>query len=118
MALDYQWYNDPRDKATLTRFSFLGDQWKNNIAIKAVYSHDGNTVGDYETPAAYGTAIGYFKVVDPSTAKAIYKLKLEPLYSPDRQQWKTSLSYYDDNWAWFGIALSQNALPNLAVENN
>ena len=36
--------------------------------------------------------------------------------NPDKQQWKNALSYYDDNWAWFGIALTQHALPNLAAD--
>ena len=32
---------------------------------------------------------------------------------PDFQDWKTPLGYYDDNWAWFGIALYNNFLDDL-----
>lgn len=118
LALDYEWYKDERAKNILSKYEFLADQWKENQKIKTVYSHDGSVIGDYETPAAYGTAIAYFKVVDPNTADEIYKLKLQTLYNPDRQQWNESLAYYDDNWAWFGIALMQNGLPNIAEDNN
>lgn len=118
LALDYQWNKDPRDKAVLENYSFLQATWNQDKSLKAVYKHDGNVNDNYETPAMYGGSIGYYLVVHPDTAKAVYKQKLQTLYSPDRQQWKIKLSYYDDNWAWFGIALSQNALPNLASINN
>lgn len=118
LTLDYQWNKDPRDKKVLENYGFLQDTWNKNKSLKAVYKHDGTINDNYETPAMYGGAIGYFMVVHPETAKEVYKQKLQTLYSPDKQQWKISLSYYDDNWAWFGIALSQNALPNLAAMNN
>ena len=120
LALDYQWNKDPRDKALLENFKFLGDMWEKTGALQAVYSHDGTVAsnGNYETPAMYGTAMGYFTVVDKDEANAVYNLKLQPLYSPDKQSWKSPLAYYDDNWAWFGIALYQDQLPNLAVISN
>jgi hypothetical protein len=53
--------------------------------------------------------------MDPSDAKQIYKTKLQTLYSPDQQAWKAPApGYYEDNWAWFGIALTQGALPNIS----
>jgi endoglucanase len=118
LALDYQWFKDPRDKAVLNQFGFLNQQWQKNQSIKAMYAHDGAVVGNYESPAMYGGAIGYFTVIHPATAQKIYQLKLQTLYSPDKQEWNTSLNYYDDNWAWFGIALTQHALPNLAEINH
>jgi hypothetical protein len=54
-------------------------------------------------------------VEDPRLAVRIYQEKLQTLYSPDKQSWRQNLAYYDDNWAWFGLALSQKALPNLTT---
>lgn len=118
LALDYEWFKDPRDKQTLENFKFLNEQWQQNQSLRAVYGHNGTTVGNYETPAMYGGAIGYFNIVNPVHAREVYDQKLQSLYSQDRQQWKNPLSYYDDNWAWFGIALTQHELPNLAAINN
>jgi endo-1,4-beta-D-glucanase Y len=115
LALDYTWYHDPRDQQTLSKFSYLKTLWQKNHSLDAVYAHDGSVVGNYQAPAMYGATIGYFIVEDPSDAKSVYQNKLQTLYSPDKQTWKTSLSYYDDNWAWFGLALTQGALPNLTT---
>ena len=117
LALDYNWFKDPRDKEVLSHYSFLEDAWNKNHMLSAIYAHDGTVKADYEAPPAiYGGTIGYFVVMHPDTAKQIYQSKLNSLYDPDGQKWKTELGYYDDNWAWFGLALTQNALPNLTSE--
>jgi endo-1,4-beta-D-glucanase Y len=113
LALDYEWFKDPRDKAVLAQFAYLHDQWQQNHKLDTVYAHSGSVIGDYETPAMYGASIGYFMVADPTDARAVYTDKLTTLYSPDLQGWKNKMGYYDDNWAWFGLALYQGALPNL-----
>ena len=118
LALDYSWYKDPRAKEVMSNFVFLKQEWERDKDLEAVYSHEGKVVGDYEVPAMYGGAIGYFNVMEPDLADDVYEQKLQTLYSPDKQQWKIPLSYFDDNWAWFGIALSQDELPNLAEINN
>jgi endoglucanase len=64
----------------------------------------------------YGGTIGYFILSASSTAADIYSRKLAFLYDPGADKWKEPLSYYDDNWAWFGIALYNNLLPNLAAQ--
>jgi endo-1,4-beta-D-glucanase Y len=115
LALDYNWFKDPRDKQTLSHFGFLKQFWDHTHVLNAVYAHNGTVVASYESPAMYGAAIGYFDVMDPSDAKQIYKTKLQTLYSPDQQAWKAPApGYYEDNWAWFGIALTQGALPNIS----
>ena len=117
LALDYSWFKDPRDKQILANYSFLQDNWNQHRQLKAAYGHDGAVKGDYEAPPAiYGGTIGYFIVMHPETAKQIYQAKLASLYDPDGQKWKTELGYYDDNWAWFGLALAQGGLPNLTSE--
>lgn len=118
IALDYEWNGEQKAKELLDKFSFLEKEWNENRSLRAVYSHDGQIIDDYETPAMYGTAIGYFIVSKPELAVEVFEEKLQTLYTPDKQQWKTELSYYDDNWAWFGIALAQKSLPNLAEINN
>jgi endo-1,4-beta-D-glucanase Y len=115
LALDYYWFGDSRDKQTLSHFSFLKNFWDNTHVLNAVYAHDGKVVASYESPAMYGATIGYFDIMDPTDGKQIYKTKLQTLYSPDQQAWKAPApGYYEDNWAWFGIALSQGALPNIS----
>ena len=114
LALDYSWFKDGRDYDALSHYGFLKQFWQNTHVLNATYAHDGTVVASYESPAMYGATIGYFNVIDPLDAEAIYKSKLQTLYSPDQQSWKApSPGYYEDNWAWFGLALSQHALPNL-----
>jgi endoglucanase len=115
LALDYQWYGDPRAKDLLSKMSFLSEEWKDNGAIKSTYDHDGAVVADYESPAMYGGAIGALMVTDPAAAKNVYDTKLGFLYNSDTNDWKQRLSYYDDNWAWFGIGFYNHLLPNLSA---
>lgn len=113
MALDWTWNKDIRAKQILAKHQFLGTQWNANKSLAAIYSHTGAIVSNDQAPAAYGANIAYFIVEQPKQAEQIYDTKLVTLYSPDTQSWKDQLSYYDDNWAWFGIALYQDSLPNL-----
>lgn len=116
LALDWQWFHDPRDAQTLSHFSYLKTLWRQNHYLQAIYTHNGNAAVNYQSPAMYGGSIGYFIVEDPKDAKAIYNQKLLTLYSPDKQSWRSNLGYYEDNWAWFGMALTQKALPNLTAK--
>lgn len=113
MALDWQWNKDPRAKEVLSRYRFLGDQWRQHGHLKAIYTHDGLVGGDYESLTMYGTAMGYFLVMDQEAGRELYERKLQVLYDPDTQSAVQGLRYYDANWTWFGIALTHNALPNL-----
>ena len=113
IALDWQWHKEPRAKEYLQKLSFLEEEWRERGMLYAVYGHDGSPVLKIESPAAYGANMGYFVVVRPNEAKKIYEHKLQYLYNPDTRSWKEKLSYYDDNWAWFGMALYNKLLPNL-----
>ena len=115
LALDYAWYQDPRSKQILSKYSLLSNEWQSTGQIKAAYNHDGSVAANYETPATYGAVIGYFKVTNPTLAADIYRTKLSTLYSPDEQKPVKPLGYYDDNWSWFGSALYLDALPNLTA---
>jgi endo-1,4-beta-D-glucanase Y len=116
IALDWQWFGDPRAKELLSSMSFLGEQWKKNKSLSSVYGHDGSIVQSAEAPAMYGGTIGYFKVAEPQDAQSVYETKLVFLYDPGANKWKETLSYYDDSWAWFGIGLFNNSLPNLIAD--
>lgn len=114
LALDYSWTKDGRDYDSLSRYGFLKQFYENTHVLNATYAHDGSVVAGYESPAMYGATIGYFNIADQSDAQSVYKSKLQTLYSPDQQSWKAPApGYYEDNWAWFGLALTQHALPNL-----
>jgi endoglucanase len=113
LSLDWEWFNDQRDKTLLREMSFLSSQWSTRGRLASVYAHDGSIVQNIESPAMYGATIGYFLIADPAEVKNVYQQKLLVLYDPGASTWKERLSYYDDNWAWFGIALYNHLLPNL-----
>lgn len=116
LALDWKWNEDVRAKQVLAKYSVLADEWRANNSLNAVYGHDGTVISNDKVPAAYGANIGYFMVTEPELAKEIYETRLLTLYSADTQSWNRPLGYYDDNWAWFGMALYENNLPNLVEQ--
>lgn len=132
LELDWLWYREPRASQLLSSMTFLDEQWKNNGLLYETYAHDGKPVPPLaESPAMYGGSIGAFMSQSGigtgsgndteagsgasrgGDAKALYDAKLISQFSVDSDSWKTVLSYYDDNWAWFGIALYNDLLPNL-----
>ncbi len=117
LALDYKWYGDQRAKDVLAKYGYLSQKWYESRQLKGVYAHNGQQLVDYETPAFYGGTLGYFDVIDPEAAKNIYNDKIVTQYNPDTQRFRSTLSYYDDNWTWFGMALHLNELPNLTQNN-
>ena len=117
IALDWDWFQDPRAKEVLSKMSFLEQQWQQNHAIYTTYGHDGSINKQEEAPAIYGTNISYFIINDPGAAAEIFDNKLKILYNPDNDSWKEQLSYYDDAWAWFGMALYTNTTINLEQNN-
>jgi endoglucanase len=114
--LDWAWYKEPRAMNSLQKMSFFGKEWREKSLLYTSYKHDGTPAVKNQSAAYYGGTLGYFMAVEPETAKMIYDNKLQVLYNPDSNTWKVQLGYYDDNWAWFGIALYNNMLPNLAAQ--
>ncbi len=114
IALDYIWNSEQRAKETLSMLNFFEKEWMERGIIYANYSHDGSVFSTYEAPGFYGGIIAYFNITNPASAAVIYEKKLKTLYSPDENGWRGSLSYYDDNWAWFGLAFYNDLLPNLS----
>lgn len=113
MALDWEWNKDPRAKQILLSESFLGTQYEKTGSLKTDYTHDGLAAVTYGSPAMNGTSMAYFDVIRPDLASAYYTKELVQYYDPDTQSWKHTMSYYDDNWVWFGMALHNKQLPDL-----
>ena len=63
----------------------------------------------------YGGAIGFFDVVGRELADDVYAERAPVPLRPRHPGVATPLSYYDDNWVWFGMALHLDELPNLDV---
>ena len=116
LALDWEWFKEPRAKEFLGKMSFLGNQWKSRKQLSSVYSHACERLSDTEAPAMYGASVGYFMTVGDPALKEFVDNKLHQLYSPDSANWIRPLSYYDSNWAWFGLALYHKQLFDLSAE--
>lgn len=105
LAVDVQWFGADRSKELLAQMDFLQSEWVRNGLIWAEYTNGGAVIGEYESGAMYGTAIGYFTIFDEENAQEIYetKLKTYPFGKPEEQ-------YYETNWAWFGMALHEGLI--------
>lgn len=114
--LDYKWFNESRALTLLKKMTFFTSEWKDKALLYTSYEHDGTPAIKNQTAAFYAGTLPYFMAVDPQNAKSIYEDKLQILFNPDSNTWKVKLGYYDDNWAWFGIALYNDMLPNLAAQ--
>jgi endo-1,4-beta-D-glucanase Y len=115
LGLDYIWFNTAAAKTAITNLGpVLKKDWQANGKLPAIYNHDGTVNQGYESAAIYGGDSSYFKLVDTADYDKYYTTKLRTLYSADTQSWSQNMSYYDDNWAWFGLALHENFLVNLA----
>jgi endo-1,4-beta-D-glucanase Y len=117
LALDARWNGEDRATALLQAQGELADQWRADHRLVAAYDRDGTPAADYEAPAMYGGAMGYFTVVQPDLADAVYRDELLPVYDADTGNLAEQLGYYDSNWVWFGMALYLDALPNLTVSD-
>lgn len=113
LAVDYLWNDEPRAQKLLAKMKFLSTSYAREGSLYSTYRHDGQILRRDEAPAMYGGSVGYFLIADPARANDLYQKKLISLFNPDTESWRVKLSYYDDNWVWFGIALYNNLLPQL-----
>jgi endo-1,4-beta-D-glucanase Y len=117
VALDFEWNGAPQAISYLKRSQFLRREWSHHHRLLAQYQHNGS--GDQkggEEPFAYAGDIGDFMVIDPAAARSILRDKL--LVSLHRERsavyWGDRANYYAENWIWFGVALSEHRLVDLA----
>ncbi len=115
VALDYQWYQEPRAKDYLTKMEFLFKQWKDNQKLVAIYSHDGQPKVEYEAVPAYAGSLGAIMIGDTVDLKEYYNLKLRGrFYEVDGKSfWDDPQNSYTQNWGWFGTGLYSKQLVNL-----
>ncbi|HEU0080633.1 MAG TPA: glycosyl hydrolase family 8 [Candidatus Paceibacterota bacterium] len=118
LALDYAWTSDPRAKEALDKMGFLRSEWRAKGSLATSYRHDGARLTEDQALSMYGGAMGYFAVSDVADADAVYRRKLEAVYDTNESKWAKPQSYYDENWAWFGIALYAGELTNLYGDIN
>jgi endoglucanase len=117
IALDAQWFNEPRATRYLTQSDFLRKVWQKEGAVSAVYSHDGIPVVLEEAAVIYGGLIGNVMVAEPALASRLFAEKLAPrfLQQDGRTFWDDPQAYYTQNWLWFGVGLYAEQLGNLAA---
>ena len=115
VGLDWQWFHPDAAQQTFKSYGILNAEWQKHHSLAAVYGHDGTPKVAYESLALYGGTLGYFDATSSDTADDIVRTKIEPLYDPTHHQLKSTLSYYDNNWVWFGLALYENKLPDLVA---
>lgn len=113
-AVDEAWSNSRPAKQTLADFGYLSSVWQQQRQLAAIYDHSGQAKVDYSSYALYGGTLGYFLYNHPDQAADIANKQLKPLFNSSTGRLNKSLNYYDNNWAWFGLALYDNQLPNLA----
>lgn len=113
VSLDWQWNHDPRAKQVLSRLGFLNREWDQHQQLWAIYSHSGQPEADYTSLALYGGTLGYFELFNRDAAQHIVDSQFVPLYNEKLQKISRPLSYYDNNWVWFGYAQYSGRLQNL-----
>lgn len=110
IALDYQQYGDKRALDYLQTLGFLVKEYRSGKKLYESYTHDGHPLNGGESPVMYATSLGIFMNVQPDLANQIYQNKILNLYSTDSNSFRQNLSYYEENWLWFGSALYLKAL--------
>ena len=117
VALDYEWNGASASWSYLTRSKFLRRQWQSHHRLAATYAHNGAlNRGAGEEPVTYAGDVGNFVVTDPPAARSIVQEKLLATLhrSHGAVYWADRTDYYAQNWIWFGVALSEHRLANLA----
>lgn len=115
-ALDYMWNRSASARSYLQRSSFLRTEWKRKGRLAAEYRHDGSVSRKTQDPTIYGGDIGNFLVAGHSAAGSIAAGKLAATFYQQGTvaYFDQRYNYYEQNWVWFGLALTGGQLPNLA----
>ncbi len=118
VALHRRWNNDGRAEAFLRSAGFLRDEVArpDKGYASAVYSHDGSAILA-ETPHPVGTAgaLAALLTFDPTGAQRLFASQFigGAARDGDDVSWGDPNDLYAQEWAWFGIALYADRLPNL-----
>jgi endoglucanase len=113
IALDAEWFNEPRAKAYLNQhLAHLKQLWRQEQKIPAQLDLQGRSLVNYEATSQYGMLYAAFRVVDPTIAKEILERKLLPQYR--NGFWDSDSAYYTQNLAWFGLLPTAAIAPYLS----
>jgi endoglucanase len=111
IALDAKWNNDATAKKYLeTMCKPLEEAFRNDKKLVNTYSHDGIKLNEDENAAMYSASLGCFVGRDEAIAQNIYQNKIVKLYANDTNTFREDITYYDQNWLWFGAALYNDYL--------
>jgi endoglucanase len=118
VAVDALWNHEARARAYLNRSAFLRAQWSSKRMLDPVYAHDGSVVSSYDDPTLYGGDIGNFLVTDRAGAAQIEQVLIASFHpaasAPSASaHFGDPQNYFEQNWVWFGLALSSGALVDL-----
>jgi endo-1,4-beta-D-glucanase Y len=113
LTLDSVWFGSPEAKKYLARAGlFFQTEWSKKKQLAALYDVQGHQSGTYQD---ISTPVGAFSAlleVDIQAAHQVYQTYFENTFQPDGV-WGGGRLYFDQNWAWFAVALYKNAVPNL-----
>jgi endoglucanase len=120
VAVDYKWFGEKQALDYLKWSDTLRNNWKQTGKLAAEYSYSGKVTQEQEDLAVYGGTLGNFMVAEPDLATSLVYGKLLPAYQGPtngngQAGWGDLQNYYNQNWVWFGLALYNDSLPNLAA---
>jgi endo-1,4-beta-D-glucanase Y len=115
VAVDLRWSNDGRASSFLQQAGFLRDEVARAGAPGAVYQHDGQPIERNPSVVGNTGALAALLTLDPNLASSLYAQQFvggaggggATAYWADRND------LYAQEWAWFGVALYGNGVPNL-----
>lgn len=121
LAEDALWYGDNRAVNLLSGNlnDFFVNQWNiNGQKIYAEYDHNGSPKATYESSAIYGGNVGVFMVTHNAQMISQIINKIMGDYNQNYGNGyfgNVNTNYYGNNWAWFGLLLSNNEDTNIFV---
>ncbi|SRR5579884_524617 len=120
VALDLRWTGDARARAYLQEAAILADELRRTGSVSRVYGHDGTVLGEGPSMVGLAGALGAVASFDGPEASALYASKLEQAAQPTETpagvaalSWGKPDDLYDQEWAWFALALYADRLPDL-----
>ncbi|MFI5267726.1 MAG: glycosyl hydrolase family 8 [Chloroflexota bacterium] len=120
VAVDLRWSNDGRARTFLEQAGFLRDEVQRAGTPSAVYQHDGQPL--QRSPSVVGDigALAALLTLDPNLANGLYAQQLIGGVSGagSSSHWSNANDLYAQEWAWFGVALYGDAVPNLWNPNS
>ncbi|MCU0493738.1 MAG: glycosyl hydrolase family 8 [Chloroflexaceae bacterium] len=111
IALDWYWFGDERARQALEALHVLPERYARDGRLVNNYATDGSPNSDDEGISMYGGAIGAL-ALHPTLMQRMLREALMSRYH-DEGYWGEPINYYDQNWAWFGVALAAGWLENV-----